>query len=54
MTVKAVIFQNVRRVHRFILCLTYMMFPLDLYPPLLRQCFALFSVALGWSLLDIG
>ena len=26
-------FRNVRRVHRFILCQTYMMFPLVLYPP---------------------
>ena len=32
------IFWTVRRVHRFIICLNYMMFPLVLYPPFLRQC----------------
>ena len=48
-------FRNVRRVHRFILCLNYMMIPLVLYPlPLLRQCIATFTVAEGWLLLDIG
>ena len=46
---------NVRRVLRFIPCLNYMMFPLVLYPPpLLRQCIAIFAVAEGWLLLDIG
>ena len=42
-------------VHRFMFCLNYMMFPLVLYPPLfLRQCIAIFAVAEGWLLLDIG
>ena len=48
---------TVRRAHRFIHnCLNYMMFPLVLYlsPPLLRQCIAIFAVAEGWLLLDIG
>ena len=50
-----IIFWNVRRVHRFIFCLNYMMFPLVLYlTPLLRQCIAIFVVAKGWLLLDIG
>ena len=33
-----------------------MMFPLVLYPPppILRLCIALFAVAEGWLLLDIG
>ena len=47
-------FPNVCRVHRFILCLNYKMFPLVLYHPLLGQCIALFAVAEEWLLLDIG
>ena len=39
----------------FTLCQNCMMFLLVLYPPpLLRQCIALFTVAEGWLLLDIG
>ena len=51
-----IIFRNVRRVHRFILCQNYMMFPLVLNPPppILRLCIDLFAVAKGWLLLDIG
>ena len=41
--------------YRFILCQNYMMFPLVLPPPpILRLCIALFAVAEGWLLLDIG
>ena len=49
-------FRNDRRVHRFIICQNYMMFPLVLYPPppILRLCIVLFVVAEGWLLLDIG
>ena len=45
---------NVRRVHRSLLCLNYMLFPFVLYPPLLRRCVAIFAVAKGWLLLNIG
>ena len=38
----------------FVLSLYYMMFPLVLYPPLLRQCIAIFAVAEGSLLFDIG
>ena len=48
------IFRNVPRVHRFILCLNYMMFPLVLSPSLLRQCIAIFAVAEWCLLLGIG
>ena len=44
-------FRNVRRVHYFILCLNYMLFP---FPLLFRQCIAIFAVAEGWLFLDIG
>ena len=45
-----------RRLHRFILSQNYMMFPFVLSPPpsILRLCIALFAVAQGWLLLDIG
>ena len=49
-----IIFRNGRRVHRFLLCQNYMMFPLVLYPPCFRQFIAIFAVAEGWLLLDIG
>ena len=42
------------RVHRFILCLTYTMFPLVFTSSLLKQCIAIFAVAEGWLMLDIG
>ena len=42
-----IIFRNVRRVRPFILCLNYVMFPLVLYSPSLRQCIAIFPVAEG-------
>ena len=44
-----------RQVHRFILYQNYMKFPLVLYPhPILRLGIALFAVAEGWLLLNIG
>ena len=51
-----VVFQSGRRVHRFMLCQNVVVFPLVLYPPLpvLGLCVALFAVAEGWLLLDIG
>ena len=50
------LYVNGRRVHRFILCQNYMMFPLVLYPPPLNYfeaVYCLFAVAEGWLLLDI-
>ena len=47
-----IVFRNVRRVHRIILCLNYMMFPLVLYLPLFWG--NVFAVVEGWLLLDIG
>ena len=47
-------FRNVHRVHRFILCLNYMMFPLVPPPSLLMHCVAIFAVAEVWLFLDIG
>ena len=55
MVISFSIFRNVRLVHRFILCLNYMVFPFVLYPQLLlKQCIAIFVVVEGWLLLDIG
>ena len=50
------IFRNGRWVHRYILnqilgCSRWFCYP---PPPHLRQCNALFAVAEGWLLLDIG
>ena len=44
----------VRRMHRFIICLNDVSVGFVIPPPLLRQCIAIFAVAEGWLLLDIG
>ena len=44
-----------RRLFLFIICQNYVMFPLVLWPsPILMLWIALFAVAEGWLLLDIG
>ena len=52
-------FRNVRRVHRFILCLNYNDVPVCFVTPppsflAVYCCIATFAVAEGWLLLDMG